>query len=204
MESYNKYLPVPFDTVNCFEVWLPVKDYEGIYEVSNLYRVKSLGNNKTRKEKILRLTRNKKGYLNVQLRKQGKMKSYRVHRLVWEAFRYKIPACMEIDHQNTIRDDCRLFNLRICTSKENSNNPITKERHAEANRRPDCRRNHVDAVKKTCSKPVLQYTIDGEFIKEWPSASEAARQLGYHQSNISACCRGEKKQAYGYIWKYKQ
>jgi Glyceraldehyde-3-phosphate dehydrogenase/erythrose-4-phosphate dehydrogenase len=53
------------------------------------------------------------------------------------------------------------------------------------------------------SKVVYQYSLDGRFIKEYPSTMEVYRQLGYHQSNISQCCNGNYKQAFGYIWCYK-
>ena len=53
------------------------------------------------------------------------------------------------------------------------------------------------------SIPVIQFTKDGEFIKEWISAKEAQRQLGISQSNICACCKGKGKTAGGYIWRYK-
>lgn len=53
------------------------------------------------------------------------------------------------------------------------------------------------------SKTVLQYDLDGTFIKEWVSASEVERVLGYYASNICACCRGKHDTAYNYMWRYK-
>lgn len=53
------------------------------------------------------------------------------------------------------------------------------------------------------SKPVLQYTLDGEFVKEWPSMHEAER-FGFSYRNISQCCKGEKKTHKGFIWKYEK
>lgn len=53
------------------------------------------------------------------------------------------------------------------------------------------------------SIPILQFSKDGKFIKEWPSLSEAYRQLGIPQSNISACLKGRYKHAGGFVWKYK-
>lgn len=50
------------------------------------------------------------------------------------------------------------------------------------------------------SKEIYQYSIDGEFIRKWSSASEAARECGYNQYNISACCSGKRKQSNGYKW----
>ena len=57
--------------------------------------------------------------------------------------------------------------------------------------------------KKKLSKIVLQYTLDGEFIREWPSVAECGRN-GFNQSNVSACCRGERKSHKGFIFKYKE
>ena len=56
---------------------------------------------------------------------------------------------------------------------------------------------------KKCSIPILQLTKDGEFVKEWPSAREAERQLGIAQSHICACLKGRLKFAGGFIWRYK-
>lgn len=52
-------------------------------------------------------------------------------------------------------------------------------------------------------KAVLQYSISGEFIKEWASASTASMETGVNVGNISLCCRGKYQQAGGYRWKYK-
>ena len=52
------------------------------------------------------------------------------------------------------------------------------------------------------SKKVLQFTKSGEFIREWPSATEAYRQLGISQSSICGCCNGKLKSAGGFIWEY--
>ena len=54
-----------------------------------------------------------------------------------------------------------------------------------------------------CSIPILQFTKSGEFVKEWPSAHEAGRQLGISQGNICNCLKGRYKHAGGYVWRYK-
>ena len=51
---------------------------------------------------------------------------------------------------------------------------------------------------------VLQYSIDGQFISEYPSYNEAERQTGIHHAHISSCCRGKRKTAGGFIWKNKE
>lgn len=55
-----------------------------------------------------------------------------------------------------------------------------------------------------CSKSVNQYAKDGTFIKEWPSMMEIERVLGFRNQNISRCCKGKRKTAYKFIWKYKE
>ena len=59
------------------------------------------------------------------------------------------------------------------------------------------------AVKEKCSIPILQFSKDGTFIKEWPSATEAGRQLGIHHQNICCCLKGRYKTAGGFVWRYK-
>ena len=51
--------------------------------------------------------------------------------------------------------------------------------------------------------PIIQYDREGNFIKEWSSATTAAKELGFHATNITACCKGKTKSSNNYIWKYK-
>ena len=53
------------------------------------------------------------------------------------------------------------------------------------------------------AKTVVQYDLDGNFIKEWGSIADAAREVGTYTSKISNCCKGRRKETNGYIWKYK-
>ena len=115
------------------EIWKPIKDYEGLYEVSNLGRVKSLNYRKTGKEKILKNIECR-GYLAVCLTKNGKQKLFKVHRLVAETFIPNPESKPCIDHINTIKNDNRVKNLRWVTHKENNNNPLTKKKYSENHR----------------------------------------------------------------------
>lgn len=65
----------------------------------------------------------------------------------------------------------------------------------------ELRRNGKLNGKRRC-KPVSQFSIEGEFIKTYPSANEATNQTGINTSNISACCNGRYKTAGGYVWRY--
>jgi len=62
---------------------------------------------------------------------------------------------------------------------------------------------HVLYVVKAKSKPVLQYDLKGNFVKEWNSGAIAAKELNMYQSNINSCCNGKINSSKGYIWKFK-
>ena len=171
------------------EIWKYIKGFEGLYQVSNLGRVKSLERidalGHRLKEKILK-PRLDNRYYQVCLCKQSIKKNYRVHRLVWEAFNGQIPEGLQVNHINEVKTDNRLSNLNLMTAKENTNWGTRNER-----------------ISKNCSKPVLQFTLDNILVKEYSSIMQAERETGFANSHISACCKGKLKQAYNYIWKYK-
>ena len=62
---------------------------------------------------------------------------------------------------------------------------------------------NTENAAKDKRKPVLQYDLAGNFIKEWISQAEAGRKLGISQGNIAGCCSGKRLQASGYKWKFK-
>lgn len=99
------------------ERWLPVTDYEGLYEVSSLGRFKSF--HKFKDGKILKLSPDKDGYIRVSLSKKKVIKYDRLHRLVLQAFN---PTEEELvcDHENHIKNDNRLVNLRWATISQNT------------------------------------------------------------------------------------
>lgn len=188
------------------EIWKDIIGYEGLYQVSNMGRVKSLERNDYcchhRTEKILKeRNRNKKGYKMVALYK-GNKKEFSIHRLVAQAFIPNPENKPCIDHIDTNPSNNRVENLRWVTAKENQNNPLTikKQRLANiGNKNPmygKCSKlNHK-------SKPILQFTLDGKLVRKWDSAMDVKRELGFNQRNISSCCRGERKTANNYKWHY--
>ena len=141
------------------EIWKDIKDYEGIYQVSNLGNIKSLNNNKTKKEKILKLVKCN-GYLRVNLYKNNSHKNYAVHRLVAEAFIPNPNNKPFIDHINTIKDDNRAENLRWVTHKENMNNPLTREKQRgvlTGENHPMYGKHHTDETKNKMSKSIKEH-----------------------------------------------
>ena len=160
------------------EEWRDVVGYEGRYQVSSMGRVKSF---KWNKERFLKPSMDKDGYLLVTLCAGGKRKTLKVHRLVCEAFHGNPDNKPQVNHINEDKTDNRACNLEWCTCKQNVNHGSRNER---------------------VSKPVGQYSLDGKLIKLWPSTMEAERQAGFNHGNISQVANGKYKQAYGCIWKY--
>lgn len=97
--------------------------------------------------------------------------------------------------ENTIR---RNIVKKKSESEIGDKNPFYGKHHTE-----ETKKKLSEANKGKGTKKVLQYTIEGEFVKEWPSIVEIQRELGVCGQNISSCCRGKVKTIKGFIWKYK-
>lgn len=169
------------------ENWKYIKDYEGLYQISDKGRVKSLNYLHTRKERIMKLVRDNGGYLIVCLRKNREKKNYKVHRLVAKSFLSNPQNLPQVNHKDENKENNCVDNLEWCDSKYNNNYGSRNQKVSE---------------KK--SKPVLQFTKDGKFVKTWKSTHDIQRNLGFSQSHISDCCLKKRKTAYNFVWKYKE
>lgn len=155
------------------EIFKDIKGYEGLYQVSNMGNVKSLGNGGSNsKEKILKPQKNYKNYLFVGLWKQGKRKFYLIHRLVAEAFINNPNNYEEVNHRDEDKTNNTIENLEWCTHFYNCNYSQSKQ--------------------VLCVETGIVY----------PSTIEVERQLGFANSHISSACTGRLKTAYGYTWRY--
>jgi hypothetical protein len=178
------------------EEWKNISEYEGLYQVSSFMKVLNV-----KTGKILKLFKNEKGYLNVNLSKNGDIKMFRVHRLIAQAFVPNPENKPEVDHINTYRDDNRIENLRWVNEDEQHNNILTKE-HI---RRGETHYLYGKYGKEhPQSKPVLQYDLDDNFIREWENSRQIEKELNIKRPSICNCCNGKHKTAGGYIWKYKK
>ena len=149
-----------------------MKDIKG-YE--GLYAVTSCGKVYSYKnKKFLKPRKGSNGYFQVNLCKDGKMKQYLIHRLVAEAYIPNPDNLPQVDHIDGNKTHNYLNNLQWITNRDN------------------CR--------KSNNKPILQFDLDGNFIREWSSATDVGREV---KCNICNCLKGKRPSAYGYIWKYK-
>lgn len=183
------------------EIWRDIEGYEGLYQVSNLGRVKSLwGRYNKGSIKLIKPQLSKRsGYYQTGLTdKSGKQFPYTTHYLVARAFpeicgewfEGAVVHHCDFDRTNNIAD-----NLIVVSREEHNrihhNSTITKQRRfdGQANR-PDC------------SKRVIQYSLSMEYIDEYPSTMEAQRRTGINRSKIGRCANGKQKFSGGYIWKF--
>ena len=178
--------------------------YEGLYKVSNLGRILSLNYKRTGKPGLMTPRKRKDGYLQVKLWKNREYKKCYVHRLIAETFldnpegkpcvNHKIEGkkgkkinMVFFNEDGTI--DKEKSTIEWATYEENNNYETRNERIAKAN---------TNGIR---SKRVLQLSLSGELIREWPSTNECGRN-GFNQSAVTKCCRGERKTHKGFLWMY--
>lgn len=175
------------------EEWRDIKGYEGLYQVSDLGRIRCLEKvvyagrglrPKVRKAKIMNIYKDIGGYLYVRLSKYNISKCFKVHRLVANSFLqnpYELPFINHIDENKT---NNRLSNLEWCTAKYNLNYGNRSRKY---------------------SKPVnMICPICGNIIRTFDNISSAEQFINISHGKISSVCQGKRKSAGGYRWRYKK
>ena len=148
----------------------------------------------------MKLSKDKDGYLRINLCKDKENKNFMVHRLMAQSFNLPNNNIIQntvINHINenpefnfiaVVDNEVISSSIEQCSILYNSNYATTRIRSVEKR-----------------SKKVLQFTLNNEFVAEYSSLAEAKRKLkkttDYY---IGGCCRGERKTAYGFIWRYKE
>ena len=168
------------------EIWKDIEGYEGYYMVSNMGRVKSLGNGKSNngnysKKRILKPVDDSHGYLKVNLHKDGKAKNYLVHRLVASAFCENQMGYTEVNHLDEDKTNNCADNLEWCSRSYNCNYGTRNQK---------------------LSKPIFGIDKITGLIVEFSSIMEASRVLRIDQGNITRCCQGRLKSIGGFAWYY--
>ena len=176
------------------EIWKDIEGYEGLYQISNMGRVKSLertvrnGNGyRTVQERILKPYGD--DYLQVNLSKDGKIEQPLVHRLVATAFLENTEGYKEINHKDENKQNNCVDNLEWCSRSYN-------------NRYNDKAKKAGKKTAEKLSKPVYSINKESGLITYWESAKVASRQTGIASSNICACLKGRQKSCGNHIWFY--
>lgn len=201
------------------EVWKDVVGYEGYYMVSNLGRIKSMRFRHIKREKIMNASIRPDGYMSVGLSKDGVTKTRTVHRLVATAFLENPNNLEMINHKDENRSNNAVDNLEWCT--RGYNQLYSLKLHPERKFGENFKKNGkhtsprtVKGVAHTRVEPIIQKTLDGEFIRRFDDASQAGKELGLNNGLIyEAAIRNLKKKynnrkhkkkcsAQGFVWEF--
>lgn len=175
------------------ERWKTINGYEN-YEISDKGRIRR------KNGKFMHYDVGSFGHKRVNLSKDGRAKKNLVHRLVAEAFIPNPKGLPIINHKDEQPWNNQIDNLEWCTYEyNNSYNGLTK-------RRFETRSENIKSGKTKLGNPIVQLSIDGNFVKEWTNAQQAYKALGIDASTILSCCKHNprNKSAGGYKWVYKK
>ena len=182
------------------EIWKDIPECKG-YQVSNIGRIRSVDRvvyainrwgkltPRRYKGKLITTFAYPNGYMAFVYRKFNKtIKNYLIHRLVAQAFIPNPDNLPQINHKNEQRGDNRVDNLEWCTDVYNKMYNNRSKRVAIAN-----------------GKPIEQLSMEGHFIREFPSIREAARSVNGDMKSIRMCCQKNTMTHYykGYRWRLK-
>lgn len=186
-------------------IWKDLLGYQGLYQVSNMGDVKSLskiiktkGNGlRNTKERILKPGITKYGYKQVTLSKNGITKSYTIHRLVAYNFCDNLHDKPIINHKDGIKINNIYTNLEWCTYSENLQHAYDNCLYI-----PSRNRLGFSGKKHKDSMPVIQFTLNNEYISEYESIG-LTRQAGFTPQHVHSCCIGKLKTHAKFKWKFK-
>lgn len=215
------------------ELWKDIEGYDGIYQVSNYGRIKSLERDVMRcdgrsfhfTQRILKYKK-ARGYNCVGLSDGNVTKYRRVHRLVGFAFVPNPEDWPQMNHKDENPHNNMASNLEWCTQKYNVNYGNHNKKLSESKKQKfkkdaefaeRMRRIAAEIHKKESwkiaqrksqrmnskCKVVVQLSLDGRLIEKYHSLSEASRRTGIHAQNIGQVCLKRKKQSGGFRWEYQ-
>ena len=180
---------------NSIEIWKDIEGYEGLYQVSNRGRVKSLSRKVTNamfsiNEHFVKVVDNGHGYKSVSLWKDNKGKHFYVHRLVALAFVPNSNGYKYINHKDEDKSNNDVSNLEWCTAKYNCNYG-----------------NHTKKLKKSYilngnNRPIDVYDMNGVFLKTFDCSNDVCRELNIERRSLYSVCQGVVKSSKGYRFSF--
>lgn len=181
------------------EEWRDIEGFHGNYQVSNQGRIRSFINNYWNKReypKILKPCKLTKGYLGVSLSiRKGESKTYRIHRLVAEAFIPNPNHLTQVNHIDENKENNNVSNLEWCTCEYNLMFGTVRARIFQTLEKR--------GVYKVI--PINQYDLEGTLVCTWKSATFAGKTLNIDISTILRRCKSDIVKPYkNYIWRFKQ
>lgn len=165
------------------EEWRDIKDYEGLYKISNLGNVFGVKRNK-----ILKPIEHKR-YLNIILSKEGKRKSFRVHRLVAIHFIPNPKNHESVNHKDENKRNNSVLNLEWCTITENNIYGTRLSRVKES----------LHRRKNQC---IGMYDVNGNLIKVFKTKASASKEIGVNLKTMYEHLEGYYKTCRGYVFKW--
>jgi len=175
------------------EIWKPINQYEGLYEVSNLGNVRSLdkiaftkaGWKRAYKGRMIKPKKHNGGYSTIILHRDGKTQTRTIHRLVAEAFLPNPNNYPEVNHIDENKTNNAVSNLEWCTRIQNQH--------------------HGTAIERSNLKqriPFYQIDHEGHIVKRWDGFKVLQRDGQFQRCEVSKCCRGLRDTYKGYRWEY--
>ena len=199
------------------EEWKPIKDYEGLYEVSNTGKVRSLdrvveytgrrtGETRLHKGHEIKATLKKSGYWQVSLNKDNIRKSFRLHRLVAAAFvinsnpdKFDVVNHLDGNKSNNCADNLEWtdnFGNMQHAAANNLLNFTDKKRESD--------RKNISKINEQRKLSVVKLTLDGEYVDTYESLAAAAKSVKSNNGNLVAdACRGKRDNYKGFKWVFE-
>ena len=182
------------------EVWKPILSWEDLYLVSNKGRIKFLKRKVTnyrgsfyKKERILKQFLDDKGYPCVYFYRDAIKFTKKVHRLVGICFLENPNNYPCINHKKGVVSDNRVESLEWCTYKYNSIHSFVV-----------LERKYPKGILNKKRTPIVQLTLNGEFVRDWISIADTYSIYKNNKSHIWGVCKGIRKSSMGYKWMYKE
>lgn len=181
------------------EVWRPIPEYEGLYEVSNMGKVRSL----FRYKKILKPSPNWNGYTTVELWKDHKRKRITIHRLVATCFCENPENKPFVNHLDETKTNNRADNLEWVTHIENCNYGTAIARrtaHLDYSKRRINNKHQIEVA----SKPIIQLDENGDPLRRWESITKCSAAIGVSRSAIGKAIKRGGKTRQGFQFRYER